>query len=232
MSVGLETPVCEIVTEHPETIPVFERLGIDYCCHGKHTLTQACKRQNLDSADVLAAIEAQSPNGADRLWQNVSLTDLCRHITQRHHDYTRQQLTLIRQLLEKVQRRHGANHPEVFAIGELIAAAEAELAHHFHCEEDVLFPYIARLEEDRAAAPPAMFQDISQPLQRMMAEHSHTGDELSMLREKTNNYQPPADACTTFRALWKAMEDLEADIHLHIHLENNILFPRAQALAG
>lgn len=230
MSVVLEHPICEIVVAHPETIPVFERIGIEYCCQGTHTLRQACKRRNLDSTEVLAAIDVQNPGHSDRSWQDESLSDLCRHITQRHHEYTRRQLLLIRKLLDKVQRRHGTNHPEVFFIGELLSAAEAELLHHFHCEEDVLFLYITRLEEDPCSLPPVMFQDISQPLRRMIAEHTHTDDQLNLLREKTNNYQPPADACTTFRALWKALEDLEKDIHLHIHLENDILFPRAQAL--
>lgn len=231
MSATLEKPVCDIVTEHPEVIPLFERLGIEYCCHGTHTLEEACAKKNLASADVVAEIEALDDNSTAPSEHEKSLGELCRYISEQHHGYARRQLPLIRELIGKVQRRHGISHPEVYFIGEMIAATEAELMHHFHCEEDVLFPYISMLEEDPTSSPPPMFQDISQPVKRMLSDHIHTGENLGLLREKTNNYQPPEDACTTFRALWKALEDLDKDLHLHIHLENNVLFPRALALA-
>lgn len=231
MSITLESPVCDIATEYPQSITVFERLGIEYCCHGTHTLSEACAKKSLDGIDVLAAIEAQNPDHGNPLGQNGNLGDLCAHITQRHHAYELQQLALIHKLLVKTQRRHGVAHPELFFIGELVFSMEAELKHHFQCEEDMLFPYIAKLEEDPCAPPPAMFQNISQPLRRMSVEHDHTSEQLKLLREKTKNYEPPADACTTFVALWKALEDLEKDMHLHLHLENDVLFPRASALA-
>jgi len=231
MSITLESPVCDIATEYPQSITVFERLGIGYCCHGTHTLSEACAKKSLDGSDVLAAIEALNSDHGNRLAQSGSLGDLCGHIVQRHHTHELQQLALIHNLIVKTQRRHGAAHPELFFIGELVFSMEGELKHHFQCEEDMLFPYIAKLEKDPRTPPPAMFQNISQPLRRMSLEHDHTSEQLKLLREKTNNYEPTADACTTFLALWKALEDLEEDMHLHLHLENDVLFPRASALA-
>lgn len=225
-----ETPVRDIVTEHPAAIPVLERYGIDYCCGGNHTLSHACVKQNISVVDVVAEMERQNEHPQGPLWKEMSLGELCEYITKHHHAYTRQQMELIKGLLTKVQLRHGAKHPEIFPIGEIFAALEAEVAHHFHCEENVLFPYITHTEKEPGSAHLPMFQSVEYPVRRMLSEHDQAGEKLSQIREKTNNYQPPADACTTFRALWKALADLEKDMHLHIHLENNILFPRALKL--
>jgi regulator of cell morphogenesis and NO signaling len=230
MSFDPETTVRDIVTEFPSAIPLLERLGIDYCCGGGQTLLNACAKRNIPVGDVLAEMEQQSEDPQAMPWQQMSLEELCDYIVTRHHAYTRRQLELIGNLLTKVQQRHGANHPELFPIGQLYAAVGAEIEHHFHCEENVLFPYIAKTEREPGSAHLPMFQSVEYPVRRMLTEHDQTGEKLGRIREKTNNYQPPADACTTFRALWKALEDLEKDMHLHIHLENNILFPRALAL--
>jgi regulator of cell morphogenesis and NO signaling len=228
MTITSETPVREIVTEYPGTIPLFEQAGIDYCCGGAQTLSEACARRNIAVDEMVAAIGERGQDARKPAW--ASLGDLCDYITDHHHAYTRQQVALVSNLLTRVQTRHGARHPELVSIGHLFAVIEAELRHHFHCEENVLFPYIAQLEKDPDSAQLPMFESIHQPVQLMLTEHDQTGEKLSLLREKTNNYQPPADACTTFRACWKAFEDLERDLHLHIHLENNILFPRALTL--
>jgi regulator of cell morphogenesis and NO signaling len=115
-------------------------------------------------------------------------------------------------------------------VNEALAIIGAELTHHFFCEENVLFPYIKRLDQKQTLVAHPRFDTIQQPVAQMMKEHDQAGDEFRALREITGNYQPPADACTTYRALYRAMEDLERDLHRHIHLENNILFPRALAL--
>ncbi|HEY1213046.1 MAG TPA: iron-sulfur cluster repair di-iron protein [Bryobacteraceae bacterium] len=228
MVITPETSVREIVTAFPATIPLLERFGIDYCCGGARTLTEACGRRNIDVNEVVTAIERQEEASETPVW--TSLGELCGYITNHHHAYTRRQLNLIAGLLAKVQQVHGAAHPELIPIGQAFAAIQAELTHHFHCEEDVLFPYITKLEQSPASAHLPMFQSLHQPVQRMLAEHDQAGEKLGQLRDNTNNYRPPSDACTTFRALWRAFEALERDLHLHIHLENNILFPRALAL--
>jgi regulator of cell morphogenesis and NO signaling len=229
MNVTLEKMVSDIVTEYPGTIPVFEQFGIDYCCGGKQPLGQACEKKRLDVSEVVAAIDAESQETTELSGQRGSLAEMCQHITERHHEHERQEFLLMRGLLEKVQRKHGASHPEVFFIAESVASLEKDLLQHFRDEEDVLFPYIASLESESTTIVPTA-HNLSQPIQRMLSDHEHAGEQLSLLRETTNNYQPPADACTTFRALWRTLEDFEKDLHLHVHLENNILFPRALAL--
>ena len=231
MVITAETTVRDIVVEAPNAIPVFERFGIDYCCGGKHTLAEACTKRNQSLAPVMEELERRISDPAPEVqWQTAPLRELIHYILQKHHSFTRDQLTLIQQLAAKVEHRHGPSHPEVQKVNEALATISAELKHHFFCEENVLFPYIELLEQKETSVANAIFNSIEQPVARMMAEHDQAGDELRVLREITNGYQPPQDACTTYRAFYRAMEDLESDLHRHIHLENNILFPRALAL--
>lgn len=233
MKITSETPVRDIAVELPAAIPVLERLNIDYCCGGKHTLAEACAKRDLSVVPVLEELEHHKQNATSLKtpWQTASLKQLTDHIVQKHHAFARGRLNLIRDLAAKVERRHGASHPEVFQVSEAFASISAELTHHFFCEENILFPYVAQLETNEKPALPPAFGGIEQPVSRMMMDHDHTDDELRLLREITNNYEPPADACTTYRALYRALEELEQDLHQHIHLENNILFPRALAAA-
>jgi regulator of cell morphogenesis and NO signaling len=232
MVITAETPVRDIVLESPTAIPVLERFGIDYCCGGKHTLAEACTKRDQSVAPVLEELEhlVQGITGPKVQWQTAPLRELIDHIVQKHHTFAREHLVLIRELADKVERRHGATDPEVHRLNEVLANISDELAHHFFCEENVLFPYIAQLDQKQTSTAPPTFDNVQQPVKQMMREHDQTGDELRVLREITNHYQPPDYACTTYRALYRAMEDLERDLHWHIHLENNILFPRAQAL--
>lgn len=229
MAISADLPVREIVIEHPETIPVLERLGIDYCCGGQHTLSEACANRGLSSVTVLEELEQQPQNmdATENSWNKATLKSLIDYIVEKHHAFTRAQLELIRDLAAKVERRHGNNHPEIFEVSEAFAAISDELSHHFYCEEHILFPHITRLEAGEPTETPSTLESMQQPVHRMMMDHEHTGSELHLLREITNDFHPPADACTSYKALYRAMEDLERDLHRHIHLENNILFPRA-----
>lgn len=234
MVITANTPVRDIVVEQPAAIAVLALFGIDYCCGGKHPLGEACSKRNQDVSVVIEELQRQSNgNGAAEVdWRVASLKDLISHIVQRHHAFARQHLSLIRELATKVERRHGAVHPEIYKISEAFAVISAELTHHFSCEENMLFPHIEQLE---AAGRPVMqvpFANLQQPVTRMIMDHNQTGGELRTLREAASNYEPPTDACTTFRALYRALEELERDLHQHIHLENNILFPRAIRLEG
>ena len=224
-----ETPVRDIAVKYPMTIPVLESFGIDFCCGGKHTLATACAKKELNTESVLKELQLQerldSTPATD--WQQATLSDLTEYIVNKHHAFTRSQIILIRALLDKVESRHAAHHPEILNVSKTFSVVCAELDHHFHCEEQMLFPYIARMEKDKKTALPLAFGNVQQPIARMMADHDQAGDEFREMRELTNNYLPPDDACPTFRALYRALEDLEHDLHQHIHLENNILFPRA-----
>jgi len=232
MAITAETPVRDIVIEVPTAIPVLEHFGIDYCCGGKHTLAEACIKRDQSVALVLEELEhlGQDLTEPKVQWQIAPLRELIDHIVQKHHSFTRDQLTLILELASKVEHRHGTAHPEVRKLNEVLANISAELTHHFFCEENVLFPYMAQLDQRQTLAAHPIFDNMQQPVTQMMREHDKTGNELRALRETTNQYQPPDYACITYRALYRAMEDLERDLHRHIHLENNILFPRAQAL--
>ncbi len=233
MEITSETPVRDIAVGLPTAIPVLERFGIDYCCGGKHTLTEACAKRDLSVAPVLKELERQQQRAPlpEANWQMAPLKQLTDHIVQKHHLFTREHLELTRHLAAKVERRHGSQHPEVFQLSTALASISAELTHHFFCEENILFPYVAQLGADEKPALPPVFGSVEQPVTRMVMDHDHTGDELRLLREITNNYQPPPDACATYRSLYHALAELEQDLHQHIHLENNILFPRALAAA-
>lgn len=235
MVITSETPVRDIAVELPIAIPALEHFAIDYCCGGKHTLVEACTKRDLNVASVieeLERLERQNLNSPETQWKQASLKDLTDYIVRKHHAFTRDQLGLVRDLAAKVERRHGAKHPEIFQVSEALAAISAELEHHLFCEENILFPYIAQLGTDGQPALPPVFASVQQPVTRMMMDHDHTGDELRLLREITNDYLLPEDACTTYRALYHALEDLERDLHRHIHLENNMLFPRALGQAA
>lgn len=232
MTITSETPVREIAIRIPSTVSIFEELRIDYCCGGQHTLAEACAKMNLSVDSVLEELEQQTEQESrEDIWQTARLADLVDHIVLNHHAFTREQLGLIQDLGGKVERRHGSMHPEIALLNAAITALASELTRHTGCEEGILFPYIKQLEKIGDAAPVPVFGDIKHPVSHMMADHNKTGDELGKIRELTNGYRIPPDACTTFQAFYRAIEDLESDLHRHIHLENNILFPRAKALA-
>lgn len=229
MIITSETAVGDIAVEYPTAVPMLERLGIDYCCGGKHTLAEACAKSDVDFASMLEALERQqrSTSVPESRWQKASLKEITDYVVQRHHAFARQQIKLIGHLLAKVESRHGADHPEVFKISKVFAVVSSELTYHFFCEEQILFPYIEKMEDGQQAALPPVFGSVEQPISRMMMDHNQAGEQLRELRILTSNYMPPAAACPTWRALYHALEDLEMDLHQHIHLENNILFPRA-----
>lgn len=231
MAITSETPLRDIVVERPAAIPVLEDLGIDYCCGGKQTLGEACLRGGLSVSRVLSALSERQPGSSEVNWETARLSQLIEHIVVKHHTFARGHLRLLGELAAKVERRHGGQHPEVLQVNQAIAALTTETTRHFFCEEDMLFPYIQALETGAKSARSGAFSSIEQPVTRMLMDHDHTGDELKQLRAITGSYQPPPDACTTFRALYRGLEELELDLHQHIHLENNILFPRALAMA-
>jgi regulator of cell morphogenesis and NO signaling len=229
MVISAEVPLRDIAAQFPDVVPVLERFGIDYCCGGRNTLAEACASLELNLVSVLEALERhqQELGPPDNQWEQALLTEMIEYIVRKHHAFTREQIKLIDDLLTKVERRHGTDHPEIFQVSKNFAVLSSELTHHFYCEENVLFPYIAQLGAGQQPDLPPVFGSVQQPVSRMMLEHDQTRNQLRVLRELTNNYVPPIVVCATWRALYRALEDLERDLHQHIHLENNILFPRA-----
>jgi regulator of cell morphogenesis and NO signaling len=235
---GLATAVGQWVATHPATSRVFENLGIDYCCGGKKSLEQACVERQIDPEEVLARLQAilsQSSDGASANWLAAPLASLCDHIEVTHHAYLKSELPRLTQIVAKVARVHGADHPEIKGVQQALAELRAELEPHTFKEEQILFPAIRWLE--RSSSPPVFpFGTIANPIRMMELEHDGAGNCLRQIRELTRDYEVPEGACNTYRAMLDGLSTLEQDMHVHVHKENSILFPRAvrleQALAG
>ncbi|HXE31338.1 MAG TPA: iron-sulfur cluster repair di-iron protein [Terriglobales bacterium] len=224
----------ELATSVPGAARVFERAGLDFCCGGKKSLHEACAAAGMNAEELLAELAAADPETpSDARWRERPLLDLVQHIVTRHHQYVREETPRIHRWLDKVVSAHGSRHPEVAEIRQGFESMAADLAQHMAKEELILFPAIARLDGPAAvgARPPAGgCGDVAHPVERMMQEHAHSGNDLAELRRLSGGYAPPPDACATFRALYQALADFERDLHQHIHLENNLLFPRALEL--
>jgi regulator of cell morphogenesis and NO signaling len=220
--------VGELVAERPARSRVFEELGIDYCCGGKQSLAEACARKGLDPEEVGRLLDA--PGGAvpEVDWREPPLAVLCDHIVQTHHLYLRQELPRLRGLLAKLARAHGERHPGLREAVAVFGAFADELSAHMEKEERVLFPLVARIESGEV--PPTPF--VLRPIAVMEAEHEDAGRALATLRHLTDGYTVPAGGCNTYRAAMAGLAELEADMHAHVHKENNILFPRAARLVG
>jgi regulator of cell morphogenesis and NO signaling len=235
MTVAIARTVRELALEDPSVTRVFEKLGIDYCCSGNISLEQACRTASLDIDQVVESLEKAhaSPVLRAQDWQIETLGALIAHIQSTHHKYTREEITRLGPLFEKVCTVHGKNHPELLWIHQLFQDLAQELTAHMMKEEMILFPYIARMEaavmrNEPIPRPP--FGSVQNPVSMMEHEHDSAGNALRAMREASNGYSAPADACVSFQALYRALAEFEGDLHQHIHLENNILFPRAIAI--
>jgi len=228
--------VREIAIHNPAAIRVFDTFGIDYCCGGNRPIEEACKKAEVRIDAVLGAlnaVEAVSAQPEEREWATAHLADLAAHIVDRHHAYVREETPRIERLLQKVVKAHGKNHPEVADIEETFAALSGELSLHMLKEERVLFPFIGHLEaamQTGGAMPFGCFASVEMPISRMLADHDDAGALLAKIRALSNNYSVPDAACPTYRSLYAGLEAFERDLHHHVHLENNMLFPRAVAI--
>lgn len=227
----LNETVGQVVARQPALAPVFERHRIDYCCGGKKTLAAACREAGRDPQQFLEELlrfahETEKPPVDPAA---MTLTDLADHIEQTHHRYLREELPRIKEMAAKVASVHGEMDPRLPAVHETFLALMQELTSHMMKEESILFPMIRMLEA--GTAPPAFHcGSIANPMNQMEMEHQHAGSALALLRELTGDYRPPEWGCNTYRVLLHALAFLEEDLHLHIHKENNVLFPRALRL--
>ncbi len=231
MTVTTQT-VREIALENPASIRVFEAFGIDYCCGGRKPLAEACEAKNLSVDAVIAALEKGSANGAPATedWTAQSLGSLAAHIVNTHHAYVRRELPRLAELAAKVVNRHGETKLELPQIQAKVAQISEELIEHLAKEEVVLFPYVTKLERSKqegTAKPHGCFGTVANPIAMMTQEHDAAGTLMADIRELSSDYTPPVGACPTFHAFYNGLHEFEQDLHQHIHLENNILFPRA-----
>jgi regulator of cell morphogenesis and NO signaling len=217
------TPLGDLVTRRPELARHLEARSLDYCCHGARSLGQACAEAGLDTDDVVAELSAAAGDGPAPEWAGLTPTALVDHIEAVHHTYLHAELPRIGALADKVQGVHGARHPELADVRATFDELAAELVPHLGVEEELVFPFVRDLEGGRVAA--TELEPLRQPIARILEEHDRAGELLERLGELTDRYRPPADACASYTALYAALAELEADTHLHVHKENNLLIP-------
>jgi len=230
--INSQTTVRDVALQMPESTRLFERLKIDYCCGGNQPLAEACTSAGIDVDSVMKTLseltESHSQDAPD--FQNASLPALITHILETHHVFTKTEMDRLQLLTDKVLNAHGGNHPELIHLSELWLHLCADLKPHMFKEEQVLFPYILAMTQaaDRNAPVPfAPFGTVNNPVRMMMREHDTAGQILREMRAITSDYKVPPDACISYKTLYEALENFEKDLHQHIHLENNVLFPKA-----
>lgn len=237
MTITEQTTVGELVAADFRTAAVLNRFGIDFCCGGRRTLADACQARKVDAAQVLTEVSAVCTSSADTAprfseWEPQTLVA---YIVGNHHTYVRRALPLVASYLGKLAATHGKAHPELTEVEQLWGQVSSEMIAHMAKEEQVLFPHIVALADavprgEAVAAPP--FPSIEFPIRMMEEEHESAGEVMARIREITEGYTPPADGCVTYRVCFQELRAFEQDLHAHVHLENNILFPKARALAS
>ena len=232
MKVSENHIIGQVVAEDYRTASVFKYHKIDFCCKGNRSIKDVCLKKNIDPNLILKEIENATQDNTNNKedFTNWDLDLLADYIEKKHHRYVLSKIPELKAYLNKVARVHGARHPELLEIEQLFMASAENLLSHMQKEERILFPYIrqlrqAELRQNGFRQPP--FGTIENPIQMMMHEHDHEGERFRQIAMLTDNYTPPVDACTTYRVSFLLLQEFEADLHHHIHLENNILFPKA-----
>jgi len=232
MSITKETIIGELVANDYRAASVFKKYKLDFCCQGNRTIGEACELKSVDAnalvSDLIATTQNVEAGAID--FQTWPLDLLADYIQKKHHRYVEEKSLDIKPYLDKICRVRVQHHPELLEIGEDFTATAGELAMHMKKEELILFPFIKKMEKAKQEGtglemPP--FGSVQNPIDMMMHEHTTEGERFRKIEELTNNYNPPAEACNTYRVTFALLKEFEADLHLHIHLENNILFPKA-----
>ena len=230
MEITSQSTVSEVAAHLPATVRVFQQHQIDFCCGGKRPLAEACADRGLDVDALLEQLRAAGPSDAgERNWAEAPLGDVVAYIQARFHEPLREELPRLAAMMARVVERHGAHHPVVRPLQQTFDRLRHELLDHMRNEDAVLFPAIVALET--GGGSPAASAWIDQPIGVLEGEHESAARALARMRELTTGYMPPAGACPTFRGLYYGLAELEREMHVHVHLENNVLFPRASTLA-
>ena len=224
----------EITAEDYRTAIVFKKYNMDFCCGGKKTLEDACEEHNLNPHEVLKEIKLNATNvRPEQNYSDWRIDFLADYIVNTHHSYVRKNLESIKEFMDKTVNKHSENHPELKKIKQLFTQVNSELLNHMQREEQILFPYIKRMvqtKDSKISLTPPMFGSIKNPIAMMEQEHEEAGNAFQVIRSLSNNLTPPNDACKTYQITYSLLNEFEENLHLHIHLENNILFPKSVAL--
>ena len=225
--------LAQIVNNNHQAASVFEKYHLDFCCKGKRSLEQACTEQQLSISKVTEDLEnvfTKDNNSTAVDFEKMNLTQLADYIVQTHHAYVKNEMPQIHAYLQKVSSKHGERHPELYKIFQTFNAVKEEMEGHMKKEELILFPRIKELQklaDNENANLQLNITYLQSPITVMEQEHDHAGNLLNDIRILSNDYTPPQDACTTYRLSFAALKAFELDLHQHVHLENNILFPKA-----
>ncbi len=226
------TTIGELVASDFRKAEVFKKFGLDFCCGGKKSLKEACEKNGINENEVQMELDKITDRPTDNQhdfnsWDLDFLTD---YIINIHHKYVKEAVSMLYEYSDKVANRHGANHPEVIRIAQLFKEIAAELTPHMEKEEMILFPYIKKLavaKRENNKLENSAFGSVQNPINRMMTEHENVGEVMDEVHTLSNNFTPPADACSSYQVLYSKLHEFEDDLHQHIHLENNLLFPKA-----
>ncbi|MGZ3921370.1 MAG: iron-sulfur cluster repair di-iron protein [Bacteroidia bacterium] len=227
-----EKTIGEIVAEDYRTAEIFKSYGIDFCCKGNRTLNEACEKENLDKVQILQAIEKLGKETNNKItgYNSWPIDLLADYIEKTHHRYVEEKTPVIKEYLDKICLVHGKEHPELLEIRELFFQSAIELAAHIKKEELIVFPFVRKValaEKDNTHLNVPFFGTLENPVNRMKDEHESEGEIFRKIAELSNNFTPPADACNTYKVTYAILKEFVTDLHTHIHLENNILFPKA-----
>ncbi len=233
MNINDTTTIGEIVAGDIRTANIFQKYGLDFCCGGKQRLKTVCDENEINYSKIVDELNKSTFENVDVIdYQSMAVDTLVTHIIDKHHKYIYETGPITLQFIKRVAKVHGERYPYTVEMVEVCSNLLSELHHHMMKEEQVLFPYIMNLVkmETGELSTNSFRQFVSNPIRVMMIEHDQAGDSLKQLQELSNDYLPPEDACTTFRAAFSNLKELDDDVILHIHLENNILFPKAVSL--
>ena len=234
MNITKQSIVGVLVAADYRTASVFKQYNIDFCCNGNRTLEKVCAEQQLPVDELMSGLNnAAYTEKANIDYQFWSIDLLAEYIEQKHHKYVTNTIEEIKPYLQKITMVHGNRHPELSKIKSLFDNCAGELLQHMKKEELMLFPYIKRMmrvKEDKSSAMSSPFGSVQNLINMMHAEHDHEGERFRQIAALSTNYAVPPDGCNTYRVTMALLQEFEEDLHLHIHLENNILFPKAIAL--
>lgn len=228
MNITTESIVGEIVAHDFRTAEVFKSNRIDFCCRGNRSIAEVCQKNQMSTADLIEKLNASLKNTENgqidfRSWDPDLLIDF---IEKKHHRYVEKTIPILLGYLQKIAKVHGESHPELLQIESLFAASATDLLHHMQKEEQVLFPFIRQMLNEESQIQP-FFGTVKNPISMMKEEHDQEGVRFREMAALSNDFNPPADACGTYTVAFAMLQEFESDLHQHIHLENNILFPKA-----
>jgi regulator of cell morphogenesis and NO signaling len=229
MNITEKNVIGQLVAEDYRTAEVFSKHNIDFCCKGDQTIGAVCEKKKINSTKLLAELNEVKMHVGDSAidYKSWPLDLLADYIEKKHHRYVEEKIPVIKKYLTKVSSVHGPAHPELTDIHELFFATADALTVHMKKEELVLFPYIRRIVINKEQAQTPAFGSVENPISIMKEDHNVEGERFRRIAELSDNYTPPVEACNTYRVTYALLKEFEADLHLHIHLENNILFPGA-----